>query len=119
MTSNGSSCDCGVMRAGIMTQRNQRIVELFTDPHVGEFVADIMELIDYDMDMDRLHAIQIRRALNRSRRPLSVLFENNHTIIDDIPTAIPVPGPLRRQSADAVRDEFHGSGSADDPIDLS
>lgn len=108
-----------------MTQRNQRIVELFLDPHAGALIDDILTWIDHDMDMDNMHALQIRRALNRRRRPLQVLFENNHVVIDSniIPEAthLPAPGPLRRQSAMHGGEVSgpRGSGTRDDPIDLS
>lgn len=113
------------MHAGIMTQRNQRIVELFLDPHAGALIDDILAWIDHDMDMDNMHALQIRRALNRRRRPLQVLFANNNVVVDsnNIPeeAPLPAPGPLRRQSA-VYGEEVSGppgQGTRDDPIDLS
>lgn len=102
-----------------MAQRDQRIAELFLDPHAGGMILDLLDIIDHDIDMARLHAVQIRRAINRRRRPLGVLYENNRVVIDDIPTTIPVPGPLRRQAASGDLNAFNGAGTADDPIDLS
>lgn len=107
-----------------MTHHNQRIVELFLDPNAGTLIDDIIESINYDMQMDNLYLQQVRRAFSRRRRPLQVLYENNHVIdINNIPEAvsIPEPGPLRRQSAVAGEElsSAPGQGTRDDPIDLS
>lgn len=107
------------MRAGIMAERRQSIVDLFLDPNAGELIVELLDMIDYNIDMDRLHAVQVRRALNRRRPPLGVLFDNNRVVSDVHEPSLIVPGPLRRQAASGERYAFYGSGTVDDPIDLS